>query len=370
MNITIIGNGNRELAIKKALSPNEVTLLPYTGLDMTVPDSDLVIVAQDNPLVDGLADVLREKGMRVFGPSKKASVIEGSKKFAKDFMAKYEIPTAKQVGLGTVPCVIKADGLALGKGVSVCYTTEEVDAGIENAKKYSKDFIIEECLVGKEVSILAFTDGFTVKPMVSSMDHKRAYDGDKGPNTGGMGAIAPNPYWTAELENEFMKRIAIPTIEGMRQEGRIFKGVIYFGLILTKDGMKVIEYNCRFGDPEAQAVLELLDTPLMEIIEAIEKTALDKIEIRWKNKHAVCLVGASKGYPGDYEKGKEITVGELLSITTLYTGGAVDGKTTGGRVLNVVVTADTLPDARRVAYDEIAKVSFDGMFYRTDIGLA
>ncbi len=411
MKILVVGGGGREHAIIKKLKESKkvekIYAAPGNGgiardaeivnisaeekekmVEFAVENNiDYCVVAPDNPLVDGFVDALEEKGIKCFGPKANAAIIEGSKVFSKDLMKKYNIPTAqyetfndKEKALEyvkncAIPVVVKADGLALGKGVIIATTRDEaVDAvkSIMEDKVFGasgNNIVIEEFLTGPEVSVLSFTDGKTVVPMVSSMDHKRALDNDEGLNTGGMGTIAPNPYYTEDVAKECMEKIFIPTIEAMNKEGRCFKGCLYFGLMLTKDGPKVIEYNCRFGDPETQVVLPLLESDLLEVMMATSDERLSEIEVKFKDKSACCVVMASKGYPQSYEKGYEITMPEDKNI---YVAGAKleDGKllTSGGRVLGVTAIGDTLKDAIENAYSDVELVHFENKFYRKDIG--
>ena len=327
-------------------------------------------------------------GIPCFGPTAAAAAIEGSKVFAKNLMKKYGIPTARYEVFGDadealeyvktapLPTVIKADGLALGKGVIIAKTREEAEAAVRSImeeKRFGKSgdrIVIEEFLEGPEVSVLSFTDGKTVVPMVSSMDHKRAHDNDEGLNTGGMGTVAPNPYYTEAIAAECMEKIFLPTIKAMNAEGRAFRGCLYFGLMITKDGPKVIEYNCRFGDPETQVVLPLLKTDLLTVMRATTNGELDKINVEFSDKHACCVIAASDGYPEHYEKGFEITLPE--DKAGIYVAGAKlqDGRlvTSGGRVLGVTRVADTLAGAINEAYEAVKTVKFDNMYYRRDIG--
>ena len=348
---------------------------------------DFAVVAPDDPLVLGAVDKLNEIGIKCFGPRKNAAIIEGSKVFSKNLMKKYHIPTAKYevfddmekaleyVEKSSLPVVIKADGLALGKGVIIAQTLDEAKEAVISMMK-DKVFgesgsrvVVEEYLTGPEVSVLTFTDGKTLVPMVSSMDHKRAGDGDKGLNTGGMGTVAPNPYYTSAIEQECMEKIFIPTINAMNEEGRSFSGCLYFGLMLTEKGPKVIEYNCRFGDPETQVVLPLLESDLLDIMQNVADGTLDKADVRFKNECACCVVMASKGYPKKYETGFEITMPKDKNI---YVAGAkLSGEkllTSGGRVLGVTETAPTLKEAIQKAYDTVKDVKFENAYYRTDIG--
>lgn len=355
---------------------------------------DLVFVAPDDPLAAGMVDALEAAGIRAFGPSRAAAEIESSKVFSKNLMKKYGIPTARyevfdapEKALAYIleqnawPAVIKADGLALGKGVVIAQNEAEAGEALRSMME-DKIFgesgnrvVVEEFLTGPEVSVLAFTDGETVKPMVSSMDHKRAYDGDRGPNTGGMGTISPNPYYTPEVAARCMEEIFLPTIRAMRQEGRPFRGCLYFGLMLTPDGPKVIEYNSRFGDPETQVVLPRLKTPLIDIVEAVVDGTLAQQEIEWSENACACVVMASGGYPKSYPKGLEITGldedGQLQGVTVYHAGTSYrDGRfyTAGGRVLGVTACGDTLEEALDRAYEGVRSIHFEGAHYRTDIG--
>ena len=350
---------------------------------------DYAVVTPDDPLVLGMVDYLEKAGVPCFGPDKKAAVIEGSKAFSKELMKKYGIPTAKYeiftdecaateyVKTQKLPVVIKADGLALGKGVIIAESVEEAVSAIK-AMMEDRIFgesgtriVIEEYLEGPEVSVLSFTDGKTVVPMVSSMDHKRAADGDNGPNTGGMGTVAPNPYYTADVAARCMKEIFLPTIDAMNKEGRTFRGCLYFGLMITKDGPKVIEYNCRFGDPETQVVLPLLQSDLLTVMQAVTNGTLDKTEVKFSNKSAACVILASEGYPVSYEKGYEITVDSGFAAEVFYAGAKEEnGKlvTNGGRVLGVTAVADTLKSAVSAAYENVGKIHFKNAYCRKDIG--
>lgn len=412
MRVAVIGGGGREHAIIKSLkkSPkvSEIYALPGNGgiaedaecvaigakdLDKITEwcvkeHMDYVVVAPDDPLVLGLVDMLNEKDIPCFGPTKAAAIIEGSKAFSKDLMKKYGIPTAEYetfddmdkaleyVRNCRIPVVIKADGLALGKGVIIAETREDAIDGIHTIMEERKfgasgdTVVIEEFLEGPEVSVLSFTDGKTVRPMVSSMDHKRALDGDKGLNTGGMGTVAPNPYYTDDVAAECMEKIFLPTICAMEKEGRTFKGCLYFGLMITKDGPKVIEYNSRFGDPETQVVLPLLEGDLFEIMQATTEGTLDEVDFSFANKCACCLVAASEGYPVSYEKGFEITLPEEHDNIFIAGSRLEDGvqRTNGGRVLGVTEVADTLQEAVDKAYATMKTVHFDNMYYRKDIG--
>lgn len=355
---------------------------------------DLVFVAPDDPLASGMVDALEAEGIRAFGPSKAAAEIESSKVFSKNLMKKYGIPTARyevfdapEKALAYImtqnawPAVIKADGLALGKGVVIAQNEAEAGDALHSMME-DKIFgesgsrvVVEEFLTGPEVSVLAFTDGETVKPMVSSMDHKRAYDGDKGPNTGGMGTISPNPYYTPEIAARCMEEIFLPTVRAMQQEGRPFKGCLYFGLMLTPDGPKVIEYNSRFGDPETQVVLPRLKTPLIDIVEAVADGRLARLEIEWDENACACVVMASGGYPKTYPKGIVIEGldenGQIPGAIVYHAGTArKDGKfvTAGGRVLGVTACGDTLEEALQKAYEGVHRIRFEGAHYRKDIG--
>ena len=416
MNVLVIGNGGREHAIVQALkkSPKvdkiyamkgnagigeiaELVNVDYCDIKAVGEwvdnhkEIDYTVIAPDDPLALGLADELEARGHRVFGPRKNAAIIEASKAFSKELMKKYGIPTAKYetfsdyeeakkyVETCEIPVVLKADGLALGKGVLICKTREEALAGIKEMmldKKFGtagNKVVVEEFLEGPEVSALAFTDGKTIKPMITSCDHKRAYDNDEGLNTGGMGTFAPAPFYGEKTQEEVMEKIMKPTVYAMNAEGRTFKGVLYFGLMKTKDGMKVIEYNSRFGDPETQVILPMLKTDLMDIFEAVTDERLEDIDIQWETGACVCVVLASGGYPEAYEKGKEITVGNLdEGIVICHAGTALkDNKlvTSGGRVLGVCAKGETIEAAREKAYANVEKISFDKMHYRQDIGI-
>ena len=413
MKLLVVGGGGREHAIIKKLKENpaveEIFALPGNGgiaadatcvnigakdLDGIVAFAkenavDYAVVAPDDPLVLGCVDALEAAGVPCFGPRKNAAVIEGSKVFSKDLMKKYGIPTAayevftspeealRFLETAPVPTVIKADGLALGKGVTVAMTREEARAAVREImedKKFGASgdrIVIEEYLEGPEVSVLSFTDGNVVVPMVSSMDHKRAGDGDTGPNTGGMGTVAPNPYYTDAVAKECMEKIFLPTIRAMKAEGREFRGCLYFGLMITKNGPKVIEYNCRFGDPETQVVLPLLESDLLTVMQAVTAGKLSETEVKFRDENACCVVLASKGYPGSYGKGYEITIPESVRPNVYVAGAALkDGKlvTSGGRVLGVTAVEKTLPEAIRSAYALAEQVTFENCFRRGDIG--
>ena len=411
MKIMVVGGGGREHAIikkiKESKNVTEIYALPGNGgiandaicVDIGAKDIDAItkfavdnsidfaIVAPDDPLVLGAVDSLNNAGIKTFGPKANAAIIEGSKVFSKNLMKKYNIPTAeyevfenlddalKYLETAPIPTVIKADGLALGKGVIIAETREQAVDAVRSMME-DKIFgasgsrvVVEEFLTGPEVSVLSFTDGKTVVPMVSSMDHKRALDNDKGLNTGGMGTVAPNPYYTKEIADECMEKIFIPTIEAMNKEGRTFTGCLYFGLMLTPKGPKVIEYNCRFGDPETQVVLPLLKGDLLDIMLHIWDGTLDKADVEFDDKHACCVIMASEGYPQSYEKGFEIT---MPADKNIYVAGAnlKDGKllTNGGRVLGVTEIGDTLADAIAKSYETVKTVNFGNAFYRNDIG--
>ena len=413
MNILVVGGGGREHAIIKKLRENRsvetIWALPGNGgialdaechpvkatdIDGIVAFAkehrpDYAVVAPDDPLVMGCVDALTAIGIPCFGPDAKAAVIEGSKVFSKDLMKKYGIPTAQYqsfsdmkealayIETAPVPTVIKADGLALGKGVVIAETREEAAAAVRSMMEDHKfgasgdNIVIEEFLEGPEVSVLSFTDGKTVVPMISSMDHKRAGDGDTGLNTGGMGTVAPNPYYTEEVAQRCMDEIFLPTMRAMNEEGRTFKGCLYFGLMITADGPKVIEYNCRFGDPEAQVVLPLLDSDLLSVMRAVTEERLADEEVRWKDGSACCVIAASDGYPVSYEKGYEITIPDEV-LPYVYVAGAAeeDGRlvTSGGRVLGVTAVRPTLAEAVEASYDMLDSIDFANKYYRADIG--
>lgn len=414
MKVMVIGGGGREHAIiKKLRESSEITelyALPGNGgiasdavcVDIGAKDIaaqvkfavenkiDYAVVAPDDPLCLGAVDELTAAGIPCFGPDKKAAIIEGSKVFSKNLMKKYGIPTAAYevfddeaaalayLETAPVPTVIKADGLALGKGVIIAETREDAKAAVHSMMsdrvfgESGARVVIEEFLSGPEVSVLSFTDGETLIPMVSSMDHKRALDGDKGLNTGGMGTVAPNPYYTADIAERCMKEIFIPTIKAMKAEGRTFKGCLYFGLMLTADGPKVIEYNCRFGDPETQVVLPLLESDLFTVMRAVTNGTLKNTEVRFKSGAAACVIIASGGYPVSYRKGFEIKMDESVKDSVFVAGAEnKDGRlvTSGGRVLGVTATAPTLKEALCAAYEKAEKISFENAFYRKDIGL-
>jgi phosphoribosylamine--glycine ligase len=413
MNILVVGGGGREHAIIKKLKENPdittIYALPGNGgiaadavcvpigatdIDAIVTFAyenavDYAVVAPDDPLVLGCVDALEAHGIPCFGPRANAAIIEGSKVFAKNLMKQYGIPTAAYevfdnaddalayLETAPIPAVIKADGLALGKGVIIAMTREEAKAAVISImrdKQFGKSgdrVVIEEFLEGPEVSVLSFTDGETVVPMISSMDHKRAGDGDTGLNTGGMGTIAPNPYYTPAVAAECMEKIFLPTIRAMKAEGRTFKGCLYFGLMITKDGPKVIEYNCRFGDPETQVVLPLLESDLFTIMKAVTEEKLAETEVSFSDKYAACVIMASEGYPVSYEKGYPITIPAEIT-DHVYIAGAKenDGElvTSGGRVLGVTAVGDTLIDAIDDAYGMVSLIRFDNAYFRHDIG--
>ncbi len=420
MTYLVVGGGGREHTIIRKLkeSPNvdkiyctpgnggiskdaEVFNVAATDIDGVVALAeelkvDCVFVAPDDPLVLGMVDALNAKGIRAFGPNKKAAIIEGSKVFSKELMKKYGIPSATYEVFNdpkaameyikkqnTYPAVIKADGLALGKGVVIAESADEAEKAIHDIMEdkifgnSGNNIVIEEFLTGPEVSVLAFTDGKCVKPMVSSMDHKRVFNGNLGPNTGGMGTISPNPYYTDEVAQECMEKIFLPTINAMNSEGRTFKGCLYFGLMLTPNGPKVIEYNCRFGDPEAQVVLPRLKTDFSDVINAIIDEKLSELDIEWYDGACACVIMASGGYPGKYDKGIVIKGlnedGQVDGATVFHAGSAFkDGQfvTNGGRVLGVTAKGKDLDEALDKAYDAVEKIEFSGAHYRTDIGRA
>ena len=413
MKIMVVGGGGREHAIVKKLKESkgvgEIFILPGNGgmtddatpvnigakdidaiVDFALKNSiDYAVVAPDDPLVLGCVDRLNEVGIPCFGPRANAAIIEGSKVFSKNLMKKYGIPTASYevfesadaaytyLETAPIPTVIKADGLALGKGVIIATTRNEALDAVKSIMEDGKfgssgsKIVIEEFLTGPEVSVLAFTDGTTVKPMVSSMDHKRAGDGDTGLNTGGMGTVAPNPYYTTEIAEECMKTIFLPTVEAMKKEGRTFRGCLYFGLMITKDGPKVIEYNCRFGDPETQVVLPLLESDLLEIMMATTNGTLAECDVEFSTDSCACVIMASKGYPEKYESGFPIDIPTEIRPYVYVAGAKLsDGKllSAGGRVLGVTATAPELSEALSIAYERVGMIGFDNAFYRKDIG--
>ena len=413
MKITVVGSGGREHAIIKKIKENpevsEIYALPGNGgiaadatcvnigakdiegiVNFCVENQiDYVVVAPDDPLVMGCVDALEEKGIPAFGPRANAAIVEGSKVFSKNLMKKYNIPTAvyetfddaekalEYVKTCPIPTVVKADGLALGKGVIIAMSREEAAEAVRSImldKQFGasgNQIVIEEFMEGPEITVLSFTDGKVVKLMVSSMDHKRAHDNDEGLNTGGMGTVAPNPYYTKEVADTCMEKIFLPTIEALNKEGRTFKGCLYFGLMLTKDGPKVVEYNSRFGDPETQVVLPLLDSDLLTIMQATTYGTLEETEVKFKDANAACVIMASDGYPEHYEKGYEITIPEEVADMVFVAGAKLeDGKllTNGGRVLGCSGIGKTLPEAIENAYAVVDKVHFDNEYYRHDIG--
>ena len=414
MKILVVGGGGREHAVIKKLKENKsvstIYALPGNGgiakdavcvnigakdveniVKFAVEEKiDYAVVTPDDPLVLGAADALEAAGIPCFGTKKKAAIIEGSKVFSKNLMKKYGIPTAayevfdkaedalSYLESAPLPAVIKADGLALGKGVIIAETKEEAQNAIRSMMldkvfgESGSKIVIEEFLSGPEVSVLSFTDGNTIVPMISSMDHKRAEDNDEGPNTGGMGTIAPNPFYTKAIAEECMKKIFLPTIRAMNAEGRTFKGCLYFGLMITKDGPKVIEYNCRFGDPEAQVVLPLLESDLLTVMRAVTYGKLAETEVKFSNNAAACVVLASQGYPKKYETGFEITVPESIEQSVYYAGvkAGENGTllTAGGRVLNVTAVAPTLREAVDLAYEKAEQIRFENKYCRKDIG--
>ena len=413
MKLLVVGGGGREHAIIKSLKKNsqvtEIFACPGNGgiakdatcvnigatdveklVAFAVENAiDYCVVAPDDPLVLGCVDAMNAKGIPCFGPKANAAIIEGSKAFAKELMKKYNIPTAAYeiftdmekalayVETCPIPTVIKADGLALGKGVIIAQTREEAKEAVVDMMANAKfgasgsTVVVEEFLTGPEVSVLAFTDGSCVKPMVSSMDHKRAGDGDTGLNTGGMGTVAPNPYYTEPVAWTCMEKIFLPTIRAMNAEGRTFKGCLYFGLMITPDGPKVIEYNCRFGDPETQVVLPLLESDLLTVMLATTNGTLADTEVKFSDKHACCVVTASNGYPLSYRKGFEMTMTEEAEAATFVAGAKLEnGKllTSGGRVTGTTAVADSLAEAVKEAYRLADGVQFEKAYRRSDIG--
>jgi len=412
MKILVVGGGGREHAVIKALKKNplaeEIFALPGNGgiveatcvpigakeIDKIVSFAvenkiDYAVVTPDDPLVLGAVDELEKAGIPCFGPNKAAAIIEGSKAFSKNLMKKYGIPTAKYeifsdkaaaiayLKKQDMPIVVKADGLALGKGVIIAKTLEEAEAAVNSIMEdkifgaSGNSIVIEEFLEGPEVSVLSFTDGNVIVPMVSSMDHKRARDGDQGLNTGGMGTIAPNPYYTEEVAKRCKEEIFIPTVNAMKREGRTFKGCLYFGLMICKDGPKVIEYNCRFGDPETQVVLPLLKTDLLTVMRAVTDGKLKDVPVEFYDKSACCVIMASDGYPEKYEKGYEISIPSDVFDDVYVAGAKRDGEkllTNGGRVLGVTATAGDLKSAIDAAYAKVKRISFANAYYRKDIG--
>ena len=418
MKVLVIGGGGREHAIIRKLKESKkiAALFCAPGNGGIAKDAtcvnigacdidgmvafaqknaiDFAVVAPDDPLCLGMVDALEAVGVRCFGPNKAAAIIEGSKVFSKNLMKKYGIPTAAYEVFddpaqalayikeqNTYPAVVKADGLALGKGVVIAQNEEEAAQALHSIMEdkifgaSGNKVVVEEFLTGPEVSVLCFTDGYTIAPMVSSMDHKRVGDGDTGPNTGGMGTIAPNPYYTPEIAKQCMDTIFLPTVQAMKEEGRPFKGCLYFGLMLTPKGPKVIEYNCRFGDPETQVVLPLLKTDLFEIFQAVRDERLARIDVQWQDGCAACVVMASGGYPQKYATGLPISgldeTGQAPGVTVFHAGTKLDGDnilTSGGRVLGVTATAPTLDEALEKAYAGVESIHFDNCHYRKDVG--
>ncbi len=417
MKVLVVGGGGREHALIRKIKESErvdsVACCPGNGgisydaqcYNVSATDidgvvhlakeikADFVVIAPDDPLVAGMVDALNEAGFKTFGPKANAAIIEGSKVFSKNLMLKYNIPTAQYRVFDNAddaveyirnknefPTVIKADGLALGKGVIIPESLEEAQAGVKEIMEdkvfgdSGNHIVIEEFLTGPEVSVLAFTDGKCVKPMVSSMDHKRALDGDRGLNTGGMGTVSPNPYYTDAVAKECMEKIFIPTIHAMNAEGRTFKGCLYFGLMITPKGPKVIEYNCRFGDPETQVVLPRLKTDIMDIFDAINNETLSELDIEWSDDACACVIMASGGYPKSYPKGIEIKGlenGQMHGVTVYHAGTSLDGDklvTSGGRVLGVTALGSSLEKALEKSYCAVKKIEFDNAHYRRDIG--
>lgn len=417
MKVLVVGGGGREHAlirkIKESDRVDSIACCPGNGgisydaecYNVSATDidgvvnlakeikADFVVVAPDDPLVAGMVDALNDAGFATFGPKANAAIIEGSKVFSKDLMLKYNIPTAEYRVFDKAedvidylkeknefPAVIKADGLALGKGVIIPETLDEAIAGVKEIMEdkifgaSGNNVVVEEFLTGPEVSVLAFTDGKCVKPMVSSMDHKRALDGDKGLNTGGMGTVSPNPYYTDDVAKECIEKIFVPTIQAMNAEGRTFKGCLYFGLMITPKGPRVIEYNCRFGDPETQVVLPRLKTDIMDIFEAINNETLSELDIEWSDEACTCVIMASGGYPKSYPKGIEITgltEGQLDGVTVYHAGTAINDEklvTSGGRVLGVTALGNTLEEALEKSYAAVDKIKFENAHYRKDIG--
>ena len=419
MKVLVVGSGGREHAIVNSMARSSRVSKIYCApgnagiselaecVDIGVMDFDaltdfaldkgidLTVVAPDDPLVAGAVDAFEEKGLRVFGPRANAAILEGSKAFSKDLMKKYNIPTAayenfdnaddalKYLETARLPIVLKADGLALGKGVLICNTLDEARAGVKTIM-LDKQFgnagnrlVIEEFMTGREVSVLSFVDGKTIKPMTSAQDHKRALDGDKGLNTGGMGTFSPSPFYTKEIDEYCMKNIYQPTVDAMAAEGREFKGIIFFGLMLTEDGPKVLEYNARFGDPEAQVVLVRMNNDIIDVMEACIDGKLEDVELDFEDNAAVCVVLASEGYPVKYDKGFEIKGLENFrdkdSYFCFHAGTKLkDGKvvTNGGRVLGITATGSDLKEARRNAYEATKWIDFENKYCRSDIGKA
>ncbi|MBE6740706.1 MAG: phosphoribosylamine--glycine ligase [Ruminococcaceae bacterium] len=413
MKILVVGGGGREHAVIKKLKENkeveQIFALPGNGgiaadaecvnigatdiegiVNFAVDNGiDYAVVTPDDPLVLGCVNALEEKGIKCFGPRAEAAIIEGSKAFSKELMKKYNIPTAefetfsdmekalRYIDSCPIPTVIKADGLALGKGVIIAETRQQAkDAVVSMMQdkafgKSGETIVIEEFLTGPEVSVLAFTDGKTVKPMVSSMDHKRIGDGDKGLNTGGMGTVAPNPYYSEAIAERCMHEIFLPTIDAMNKEGRTFRGCLYFGLMITENGPKVIEYNCRFGDPETQVVLPLLESDLLTVMLSTTNGNLADTEVKFRDENACCVIMASDGYPVKYGKGFEITIPDDIRDKVFVAGAMLEGSkllTNGGRVLGVTEIRSTLKEAISASYEDVEKIDFENAYYRKDIG--
>lgn len=419
MKVLVIGSGGREHALvwklKQSPKVEEIycapgnggigecaTCLPISAMEFEKladfaeeKKIDLTVVGMDDPLVGGIVDIFNERKLPIFGPNKKAAILEGSKAFSKELMKKYEIPTAgyeiftspqkakEYLEKASYPIVLKADGLALGKGVLICNTKEEAEQGVQDLmmdKHFGEagdTIVIEEFMIGREVSVLAFVDGKHIKTMASAQDHKRAFDLDQGLNTGGMGTFSPSPYYTSEIDAFCKKEIYQKTVDAMAAEGRPFQGILFFGLMITSEGVKVLEYNVRFGDPEAQVVLIRMENDLIDVIEKCLEGNLDQVDLKFKKEAAVCVIAASGGYPVSYEKGYEIFgLSDLIgqeSLIVYHSGTKKEGdvfKTSGGRVLGVTVLGKDLEEAREKAYEGIKQISFEGMFYRRDIGIA
>lgn len=382
--------GTEKMAINVPISPLDTKSLLAFALEKAI---DLTVVGMDDTLMLGVVDLFEQHGLKIFGPNKKAAIIEGSKAYSKDFMKKYNIPTAEYAIFDdyekasayldqcSYPLVIKADGLALGKGVLICNTKDEAKEGLvtcmidEKFGKAGRRVVLEEFLIGREVSVLSFCDGHTILPMVSAQDHKRSHDGDEGLNTGGMGTFSPSPFYDDDLADQCYETIYKPTVEGLKKEGRPFKGIIFFGLMLTEKGPKLLEYNARFGDPEAQVVLPRLKTPLTHVFHACIDEKLHEIELKWTDDAAVCVICASGGYPVSYEKGYPISgldrFEDLDKVMVYHAGTRKDGDhivTNGGRVLGVTALGDDLVGAKQMAYESLKKISFKDMHFRSDIG--
>lgn len=413
MKVLVLGSGGREHAIAykcaESSKVEKVYVAPGNGgtaienkcenvniskidefVDFAKKESiDLTIVGPEVYLVEGVVDAFKKEGLKIFGPAKVGAQLEGSKSFSKDFMKKYNVRTASYEVFTEVepaveylktvdyPIVIKADGLAAGKGVVISETYEDAVSTVKSFivddvfKGAGQKIVIEEFLTGPEASILAITDGKTMIPFISSKDHKKIYEGETGPNTGGMGVIAPNPYFTKEVEEDFINNIMNPTLEGIKEEGFDFTGIVFFGVMITPKGVYALEYNVRMGDPETQAVLPLMDSDLVEVIEKAVDGKLSEVNIKWKKGHSCCITGASKGYPASYSTGFEISVSDNFSSKLFIAGAKKEGEkllTTGGRVLNVVAIDETLQGARNKAYNDMKNVKFQGLYYRKDIG--